>query len=130
MKPNPAPESGSGKPWWRVALASGIGSAAVAALALWLPPGKATVVLAIGVVVFLFVLFKDPDYWYRRAASTVLGLLAVSLTARGISAVFQWEQTTFGFLLLDAGGWPVVVTLAVLFVALLIVDALHHRHLA
>ena len=92
--------------WLLVSLLSALAAMAVFAVALLLPFWWATAVLAVGVTTFLCVLWLNPDFWYRRAAASIIGVWLASCIAAGVNVHILFDETIFGYWVIDNLGWP------------------------
>lgn len=89
----------SALPWWATSLLAAGVTMVLGALALYLPPSRATVVLVLGALVFVFVLLRNPAFWRRRLAGTCLGTAAALALTPELQGVL--DLGSLGVLLLD-----------------------------
>ncbi|HRI07413.1 MAG TPA: TIR domain-containing protein, partial [Nannocystaceae bacterium] len=101
------------RPWWVTALVASLVSMVLFALALYLPPSRATVVMVGGAVVFVVVILKNPAFWRRRLAGACVGVALACLVAPKVQGFL--DLGSLGLLLFD-GGVSVVLILLLLVV--------------
>ncbi len=109
--------------WWLVSLLAAVAAMAVTAAALYMPLGKGTAVLGVGVVVYVVVLLRDPKYWRRRMAGGLLGMLAATLAIPNLTVFGQLQPGTLGGFLLEGPSSAVSISLSLAIVAIVVVDA-------
>lgn len=110
--------------WLLVSLASAFVAMTMVCLAFLLPFWPATILLVVGVIVFVFVLFRHPKYWQRRLASSVVGVWLASCVTTGINASVQFGEEGFGYWVIDNLAWPFHLVVALLVETILILDYL------
>ena len=93
-------------PWWATSLLSAAVAMILTAVVLYLPPGRGTVVLIVGVFVFVVVLRMNPDLWLRRMAGACLGMAASTGIIPNVEFDLGLSEGSFAHLLIDSG--PVV----------------------
>ncbi|MCB9701881.1 MAG: SUMF1/EgtB/PvdO family nonheme iron enzyme [Myxococcales bacterium] len=96
---SPPPPS---RPWWVTALIASAASMVVLVVALLLPLGWATVILAVGAMVFVVVLLKNPALWRRRLAGACVGATITLASAPQLRAAL--DLGGFGYLIVNGGG--------------------------
>ncbi len=78
----------------------------VCAIALWIPPGRYQIVLAVGIVAFLFWLCRHPALWRRRVTGAILSAWTTLSAMPTLNLFLQWDDDTFGWLNFSgAGPW-------------------------
>lgn len=89
--------------WPKIALGAALGAMLLAVLLLLLPSMKARLivggVIGLGVVIFLAVIARSPEYFYRRQLGLVIAAgLTIHATGFTVKAggVFQWNSETGG----------------------------------
>ena len=97
---------------------------ALLGLALWLRKWEAVALLSTGVLVFLSVLWFNPDYWYRRMSGLVLGSYLCVALAPSVNAVAKWDKDRFGRLVIESATSATQFTFFAFFALLLSADVL------
>lgn len=111
------------KNWFLVALASGLTAPALVAVAFLLPSPFAVALLAIGVVVFLFVLAHNPSFRYWRMASFVItGWLGARILPTLLARLRWRDDLLIEFWLNQEIGWSFDAAAVMIAFALIGVD--------
>lgn len=118
------------KSWAFLSLLSAVGAVILVVLACSLPTWKAVALLLVGVVVFLFVLARNPAHRYWRFASFVTGAWFASHAIPDLTIRFLWGRGRFGELLMQGGpgSWFDVGCFLLIALALLLDFSLGGEH--
>jgi len=112
--------------WLITSAASGIAAAAIAAAAIWLPKGAATIVLAVATIAFLVTLWLNPAYWYRRLAAALVSLWLAGVATAGYSIRIGSENVLVD-ITTGSSPWLVHLVVASLIVVFLWLDLVRTR---
>ncbi|UCC29066.1 MAG: tetratricopeptide repeat protein [Phycisphaerales bacterium] len=80
----------------RTAIIGAAASMVIATVALYLPYGKWTAVLGVGLVVFLWLLSREFGLWCQRMAGAALGAVAVLNVVPALTFFGTWGDAAFG----------------------------------
>lgn len=75
--------------WWIIAGIAALVSMAMVALVWIAPTWPGTWIVAVGLLVYVFVVFLAPSRWYRRMTAACLGLAGASAGLPSLDAVFH-----------------------------------------
>lgn len=107
-------------PWWQTSAVVALGATVFVALALYLPVGRATIVLAAGVGVFGWMLVRNPNFWIRRMASACASAAVVIASIPMFSGALELDS--LGSVVIRTGGteWltPIFLIAAVILAVL------------
>ncbi len=108
--------------WLIMAFLSALAAMAIVVIALWLPFGWATLVIAVGVLVFIVVLILNPDYWHRRLAATIISSWLTISSAGSLRIDGLWGEGNFAYFVLERVGLPFHLVVGAVVVVLLFFD--------
>lgn len=98
----PRQDSKNARHWLHWAFVAAVLAISQAALAYFFPAWPGTWLLAVGLVTFVVILYFHPGGFYRRMATTALGLAAASSSLPSIVAYFQIDPIGKGAFLVEA----------------------------
>ena len=99
--------------WVWISLVATIVYMVLAVILIWIPSLTVRLLIISGTIVFLYVLYHYPSYWYRRMSEFCIGLAIGPFLAQGISLVVHVNKDSYAEFVID-NKWYVSLSLVLL----------------
>lgn len=115
--------------WVKNSAIAGIASMILTGILLYLPYSWISIVLLVGVLVFVMVLLRNPKYFYRRMASYLIGSFVVLGSMPIIDVQKYFSDNSFAKFASQNLGTGFYIIMGLIIIALIIADLINNNEL-